>query len=393
MGGFEFVEHQNGELIGPEVRDGRRTLTPYEVVMLEALGYDVELPVSEIKDKSKAVLFTKLLTTGQALWMVVQVLVRHGAGLPITLLEFNTVLHVICALVAWFAWLRKPKDIRQPTKIYLPKNTSEILCLLHVKDITSPVDRGRYFQEPDWIWQYTPSGGGFKRGDANRSKGKKVGKMVGGVSICDSTMSEKFLIRFHTPVELTEELERVLVDYSTVPGKVMGKTGLTWENYCKVVKRSSVLAEPAVALYWIVNPTKSNIYQALDSKTAFHTGVLLMVLSAIYGAIHCATWNSYFPTVLERYLWRFSGITTIVGMPVSSLLLLLLGALFQLFKVSQYAISKKIAFFILSVSLYVPMFLYFCARLYMIVEGFISLRSLPESAYENIQWLDMWPHF
>jgi len=456
MGGFELVEPKDGDgpkygdepKDGDELKDGdepmdkdrRRTLTAYEVVILVAFGFNVKLSIGGIHDRSKAVLFTKLITTGQALWMVVQVLVRNGVGLPITLLEFNTVLHVICALVAWVAWLRKPKDIRRPTKINIADITSDIRGLLHVKDIYTPFEllqRSRKFKHlkesvikkilrPDRILRYTPSSdsgtardGGWTLVDANDTQPYPADwdQKVGGVSIMDSTTStlEKYLIRFHDPIQLTTQWGEFLVEYSTKPGKVMGKSELAWKDYRKEVNRSSVLAEPTIGFYWISKPTMPNIYRALDSQTTFITGLVLILLSAIYGAIHCATWNSYFPTVLERYLWRYSGIATIIGIPV---IFLSFAAFIHLYdfltrrihdsgltgRIHDSGLTGRIhdsgfigwvelaLGFIDGIFLSVTLLLYFCARLYMIVEGFLSLRSLPESTYENIRWLDMWPH-
>ena len=36
---------------------------------------------------------------------------------------------------------------------------------------------------------------------------------------------------------------------------------------------------------------------------------------------------------------------------------------------------------------------YIFARVYLVVEAFISLRSPPKGAFETVRWMDYWPHF
>jgi len=50
----------------------------------------------------------------QAIWFCVQCILRGFQGLPITLLELNTLAHSICALVVYVLWWRKPLDVDRP---------------------------------------------------------------------------------------------------------------------------------------------------------------------------------------------------------------------------------------------------------------------------------------
>lgn len=74
-------------------------------------------PVAEINDKSKADDLAKIVTVFQAAWILLQCLGRRLNGLPITILELNTVLHVLNAIVMYSLWWRKPLDVDMPSDI------------------------------------------------------------------------------------------------------------------------------------------------------------------------------------------------------------------------------------------------------------------------------------
>lgn len=53
-----------------------------------------DVPEEDIKDKSKADALAKSMVLLQASWMMLQVIGRLVARLPVTLIEVNTVAHV-----------------------------------------------------------------------------------------------------------------------------------------------------------------------------------------------------------------------------------------------------------------------------------------------------------
>lgn len=67
--------------------------------------------LSEVKDKSKAGAIAKAVACFQAGWLLLQCLGRHLEGIHITLLELNTVVHVILAIIMYIIWWEKPYDI------------------------------------------------------------------------------------------------------------------------------------------------------------------------------------------------------------------------------------------------------------------------------------------
>ena len=74
-------------------------------------------PIAKIDDKSKADYLAKVLICVQACWVVLQCLGRRLNNLPITLLELNTALHVVNAVVMYGFWWEKPVDVSQPSII------------------------------------------------------------------------------------------------------------------------------------------------------------------------------------------------------------------------------------------------------------------------------------
>lgn len=105
-------------------------VTAKQLHYLVQQGY-MELPKiskEEIWDKSKADLFTKILSCGQITWLVVQVVARLVQRLEITTLELTTLGYVLCALSTYLAWLHKPLDIEMPTVISLNTTMKHILC-------------------------------------------------------------------------------------------------------------------------------------------------------------------------------------------------------------------------------------------------------------------------
>lgn len=97
----------------------RVTFTPEGILFLAQHGHFCEVYRTDIEDKSKADILAKSLVCMQVLWPAGQALERKIAGLPTTLLEIHTIVHVFCALLMYCLWFQKPLNVQDPTIINL----------------------------------------------------------------------------------------------------------------------------------------------------------------------------------------------------------------------------------------------------------------------------------
>jgi hypothetical protein len=130
------------------------------------------------------------------------------------------------------------------------------------------------------------------------------------------------------------------------------------------------------------------------------------ILGLIYAGCHATAWNSHFPSFTERYLWRGAciviaagGPTLLVSIAIDNIAMVTYNAADGYF---SGALRKNDSFCsALLIGIYITVglcfmmscvLLYTSARIFIIVEAFISIRSLPAGAYDNIDWIEMLPH-
>ncbi|KIK37506.1 hypothetical protein CY34DRAFT_454208 [Suillus luteus UH-Slu-Lm8-n1] len=92
------------------------TLEPRELARFVREG-SVEMPTiteAEIKDRSKGDGISKCVAILQLVWFLIQLIARYAQGLPVTLLEIDTLGITTLACIAYGFWWKKPKDIGCP---------------------------------------------------------------------------------------------------------------------------------------------------------------------------------------------------------------------------------------------------------------------------------------
>jgi len=160
-------------------------------------------------------------------------------------------------------------------------------------------------------------------------------------------------------------------------------------------------------------PTFYAPYTTLSAEDPLLFGIILPVVAAIFGALHCIAWNFHFPSHIEQLLWRI-GSLTITLIPLAPLVIVLITAAFRFlpdflwnkydFRLSIPSISlpqcvKTVLDVIVSIVFAIALFLggsaivaYMLARLLLLTQAIMLLRKQPESAFYAINWANFLPH-
>ncbi|PBK68219.1 hypothetical protein ARMSODRAFT_1085523 [Armillaria solidipes] len=102
---------------------------------------------------------------------------------------------------------------------------------------------------------------------------------------------------------------------------------------------------------------------------------------ALFGGIHCIGWSSSgsFDSSLEQLLWKVSSLSIAIIPVILALEVLTFNKFRWVPPLTRYSVPFLI-------------FIYLCARIYILVDIFASLRSLPSAALEEIDWTRYIPH-
>ncbi|KAF7304198.1 hypothetical protein MIND_00651900 [Mycena indigotica] len=142
-------------------------------------------------------------------------------------------------------------------------------------------------------------------------------------------------------------------------------------NIYQVPSHYNPLTNTFVPTFWCADPRDSGT-QSLNTAWSL-TFVGQLLCGAVFGAIHCASWSTTFPSVAEMWLWRASTII-IIAMPLA-LLLVTVGA-----NVIEVLPDSAANVLLLIISM-----LYCIARGLLLGLPLSTLRELPAGAFCGYQ--------
>lgn len=257
--------------------------------------------------------------------MILQILGRLVAHEPITLLEVNTLGHIFCAFVIYVLWWKKPKEVNVPTVLDGPW-IGPLAAYMYMSSRISGRKPSGLITLSQWIKPELSELGWYP-------------------------IDENEHCRFQTRT-MMKNPKRQTTERETYSGDVKDQRGaLRSRPFHALTNLPSTVIKPSMASEQSTQPTRSarlaassaamNAYPALRellSSPAEHCawlkpeavhlvtdvatnwpgdyylpgisgelmGMALWLSSSLYGGIHVAAWSEFFPTIVERPLWRFS---------------------------------------------------------------------------------------
>jgi hypothetical protein len=323
--------------------------TPLGIVELARLGILPEVGVDEIDDRSKADNIAKIFVCAQLLCFVVQLIARAISGLPVTLLELHVLVHIICAILLYIIWFNKPYDVRSPY-ICRDQRVVDLAMFFILKDSEVRWGRVQTAQKHTIEMKHV-----VRTGKVDEKNPRCV----------DHLRAVKRAIKF---------LEN---HGSTLSWGVHDATNAICFQHQYVTSWSSD--------YEMVGSICDNVEFQRGEKTHLFNSRIICALGVLYGAGHLVAWNFAFPSAVEKWMWRISGVSCVV-FPVAEQL-----AESKYFtrplddKIS--ALTRFSAGLLYGlVFLGGPMLVWPSARFFLIAETFASLRSPAPGTYQTVQY-------
>ncbi|KAF7985794.1 hypothetical protein HWV62_429 [Athelia sp. TMB] len=162
------------------------------------------------------------------------------------------------------------------------------------------------------------------------------------------------------------------------------RDGTSWAellHHWRSPARDTLDRHKRVPTFW------SSAYSHPGSRIPVQADIAALAVAMVFGAVHCAAWSYAFPTLKEKLIWRASAVV-IAAIPVPIVFsFLVLNPLFG--DVEQGFMSGPVTFIYLTLAAitYVP------ARILLLVLTFTTLRDLPPSAFQTVQWTTLIPHY
>ncbi|KAF2638366.1 hypothetical protein P280DRAFT_83144 [Massarina eburnea CBS 473.64] len=454
MGG---VRIETGECID---NSPNLSLTAEGLRMLSFLGRLPDVPENQIKDKSKADGLSKLLVVLQAGWMIIQTLARVQQKLPVTLLEINTMGHVVCAFALYALWWSKPLDIKDPTLIRREEWMDEYTSLFymcspicwHNNDFISEIRCMEYRPPAERGMSATPTTpvvatmDDRPKTDLKDNKPHKTHFSIGSIGAQDPKKFIGPLDNFQVGGTDTQVDDAMYVihgrSFKIAPEHEIFMNqqpdehyGLTHSKvYCRRALRDCDFHDPlpecALRRWHLANSLVDRLWLACLQRPSYrdfffttstlgtfvgeliyisdhipnfmgfsylgsvnvHRDSLKAVLAfagSAYGGLHLSAWDDFFPTQVERWLWISCALATGASGVLLALFFLATQKIHAFENLEHFIRNNKTVKWA-GASVVTPVFL--VARVYIVVEAFISLRRQPVGVYQTPEWSQYFPH-
>lgn len=360
MGGF--VIETADPLEEPYIRNSPRLSLGSRGVLfvVKQGGHIPDVSKAFIFDRSKADNVGKCLVCLQAGWAIVECISRLINHLPLTLLEINTLGHVLCALLMYLFWLQKPLDVNEPT-VLIGKWTRPMCAWLLMSNYLGYGSKNPGI-ELSSLYVY-PRGArdtphGLSPIPAPSDYGEHEAQIGPDGTVreaeAESDESEPAFARVSGPVQFALENAHTqlvpLQEFEIISGTVFAlKPDSPPDESCIIAETRSPartvnldqltitrwkLASKFISNHWDmfgINPAEGLPEGPLRPNTSEFANLIMLEVpnwpgldqlsghtmstfakictaTALYGGLHAGAWNSTFPSDTESLLWRISAV-------------------------------------------------------------------------------------
>jgi hypothetical protein len=132
-------------------------------------------------------------------------------------------------------------------------------------------------------------------------------------------------------------------------------------------------------------------YTGVGDTEYYLSGIVISVLAAMFGAVHCVSWSFVFPSFTLKTMWRVCS----MFITFSPLVLALLSAIvWSLLKFRVRSATELLRMHVATGGLtaYCLAPLYIFARVILLVVAVCCLSTIPTTGHQSVEWGDFIPH-
>lgn len=356
------------------------TLEGYEWLVRHAPDVLPNITRDEIMDKSKADGLVKLLAVIQAVWFSLQCITRLSQNLTITLLEIHVLGHAICVVLIYLLWWSKPFDVNHATVLTGEKIENIAVLFLFLNNSVIPGNGVSLLRAGHWV-------------------------------ICrEGAQQEPRPSQLDVPIEPNDHL----LNFTYAGTQIKTVEPAEMEQLQAASQALSMLGmqEPQKLGSYLQSRAKNFAFPWDDHELVFYLKVSsyleglairasITAACAAFGALHLISWFAPFRQPMEMQLWRVSA--TAITCTGPALLLWVqarlntewyldssvLGIVIHGREIRIQITPNPIFIKVITLSF---LLVFAFARTFIVVECFINLAYIPESALATPKWSRYVPH-
>ncbi|KAK0200581.1 hypothetical protein DFS33DRAFT_1508887 [Desarmillaria ectypa] len=335
----------------------------------------------ELMDKSKGDALSKGISLLQTTWFVVHYISRITLPLPRTQLETATLAFALLNFCNYILWWHKPLDVQYPLQGKAIEDMGIEWTQFDTRNSTFLSGELTTNDEESWVSSAQPSTDTVLGHEDPVERAAEHGFPAHHICPSLENRSSSLLSSTHNGSKLIPD-GRPTPYGSHIPISTCFISTSKQQISMDHIKNhtSESLCNAGFIPKYIPNATLPMLWAGqLNWRQIRYSAYFGGCVGALFGGIHYIGWISSgsLDSSLEQLLWKISSLSIAIIPGILAFDVLTLN---------------KFRWVPLFMRFSVQILIYLCARIYIVVDMFVSLRSLPSAALEEIDWTRYIPH-